>query len=289
MKNLLNTFKRQSVTNKLLIVNALFFVMLRVGQFVLEGTSPSGKVYLPFMITADLSELVMKPWSILTHMFVHAEFLHLFFNMLFLFFLGNMFERSFGGKNLLATYLTSGLGGFLLYFIALNIHPALPVKVNALGASAAVMGIFIAYAASFPERKIQLILLGSVALKWLALVYVGIDLIGLGGDNTGGHLGHLGGAAYGLLWATQRKKGRDMNGFMNKIIVFFERIFKTNRSFEVVKRPGPRGKTDEQYNYERSQVTKRIDQILDKISRSGWDSLSKSEKDFLSKHGGNVK
>ena len=72
MKNLLNTFKRQSVTNKLLIVNALFFVMLRVGQFVLEGTSPSGKVYLPFMITADLSELVMKPWSILTHMFVHA-------------------------------------------------------------------------------------------------------------------------------------------------------------------------------------------------------------------------
>ncbi|MEO0404294.1 MAG: rhomboid family intramembrane serine protease [Bacteroidota bacterium] len=241
------------------------------------------------MVTAELSELLMKPWSILTHMFTHAEFMHILFNMLFLFFLGSMFEKTFGGQKLLATYLMSGLGGFLLYFIALNLHPAMPVTSNALGASAAVMGIFIAYAASFPDRKVQLVFLGAVPLKWIAMVYIGIDLIGLGGDNAGGHLGHLGGAAYGLLWASQRKRGRDMNGFMNKIIAFFDRIFKTNRSFEVVKRPGPRGKTDEQYNYEKSQVTKRIDQILDKIGKSGWDSLSKSEKDFLSKHGGNVK
>ena len=209
--------------------------------------------------------------------------MHILLNMFMLYILGRIFEQDFGRKKTLSTYLLGGLAGAGLYILIINLYPAWGINSTATGASAAVMAIFVAYATYRPEQKFRLILVGEVAVKYLAIGYVMIDYLSLGGANTGGHVGHLGGALYGFLMATQLKKGKDMNAWFERLLDRITNLFIRTKgsSFKSKSSTSRGGKSDAQYNYEKKQRGKRLDQILDKIGRAGYDSLSKEDKEFL--------
>lgn len=284
MSNTIKSFWNASMTNKLLLINAVVFLLIRVVSGISGVNNPVGGNHLYLATSADLSVLIMRPWSVITHMFSHYDLWHFLINMMWLYFVGQMFERQFGSRKVLSTYLVGGLAGFLAYLVLGNV---LDLGGQALGASAAISAIFIAYAAYHPNQKVNLIFFGPVKIMYIAIFFLVMDFLKLGGDNTGGHIGHLGGAAYGFLLATQLKKGVDLNKWMETVLDKLTTMFKLGDRFTVIKNDAPRGrgKTDEQYNYEKNEKAKRIDQILDKIGRGGYDSLTKDEKEFLFRHG----
>lgn len=290
LDDLRNVYKRGGMTTKLILVNILVY-LFTVFLFFLTRATQAGWLIewsrgeFSLATTWYLPELIKRPWSPLTHMFAHAGFWHILFNMVFLYVLGGMFERYFGARKLLSTYLLGGFAGFLMYVVFYNLFPGLQAEGGhyALGASAAVMAIFVGYATYFPNQEIRLILIGPVKLKYLALVYVVIDYVSLSsGSNTGGHLGHLGGALFGFLLFYQLKKGRDIGEWFERFLDWLVNKVRGVKSprMRVVK-SAPRRKTDAEFNVEKLARQKRMDQILDKISKGGYDSLSKAEKEFL--------
>src|SRR5690606_2245002 len=232
--------------------------------------------------------LLRRPWSPITYMFTHELPMHLFWNMVMLWFSGQIFHAVLGDKRMLGHYLLGGLAGFAFYALGslMPDHLALGSTGPILGASAAVMSVFIGVAASRPEMQVNLFLLGPVRLKYLGLAVLVLDLIAIrGGGNTGGHLAHLGGALYGFLAARQLARGTDWSViFVVRLqggLGFLARKRRPRRRVEKRAVKPARQMTDEEYNAAKKQKQERIDAILDKISRSGYDSLSKAERDFL--------
>ncbi len=271
---------------KLIYINAgVFLLVFTIKLFFLERGSYLYDTGMTLKTTADASQLIYRPWSVFTHMFMHTGLFHILFNMVFLYFLGGMFESRFGARKLLSTYLLGGLSGFFVYFVMAHLLPEWRMMGTAEGASAAVMAVFVAYATYFPNEQIRLILIGPVKLKYLALFYVLVDYISLGGANSGGHLGHLGGALFGFLLMTQMQKGRDIGAWFEKLLDRIVDLFKKRSHMRVVKSPSKAYKTDEEFNKEKVQRQKKLDRILDKISKGGYDALSKDEKNFLGKFG----
>lgn len=280
MSDLIQKFKQASMFMKLLYVNvAVFLIVFSIS--LLMAKHPALQLEgLYLSVPAKLTTLITRPWTLFSHMFTHFGVMHVLMNMIMLYFLGKMFEDQFGKRKMLSTYLLGGLSGAVLYILIINLIPAWGINKTATGASAAVLAVFVAYAAYFPNRKLRLVFIGEVPIKYLAAGYVLFDYLSLGGDNIGGHVGHLGGALYGFLMATQLKKGNDINGWFEKILDKITNLFNGSR-LKVVKSKPTRGKSDEQYNLEKKQRAKRLDKILDKIGRGGYDSLTKDEKDFL--------
>ena len=260
--------------------------------------------------TSDLSLLLYRPWSAVTHMFAHTQVWHLVMNMLILWWMGGMFRSFFGDRRTLSTYLMGGLLGFVLYVVASNVVPTFPQGGYALGASSAVMALMVATAAYTPDSVIRLFILGPVKLKWVAAAYVVLDYVALSnGSNVGGHLGHIGGAAYGYVYMRNLQAGgRDLGAPMERLIDWVVTLFgarsKGTRPKRKKRRRGKglhsvhrsvdvdgttrRAQTDEEFNAEKKARQERIDRILDKISKVGYDQLTKEEKDFLFRNGGHV-
>lgn len=288
-------WRHGGMLKKLLIVNigvflAVWLVELAGWLFNAKGL---GEVLLyQLMGTSDPGQLLRKPWSPVTYMFTHQAPMHLFWNMVMFWFSGQLFQGLLGDKRLLGNYLLGGLAGFAFYALGalMPAHLALGSDGPILGASAAVMSVFIGVATYRPDMLVNLFLIGPVRLQYVAIAVLALDLIAIrSGSNTGGHLAHLGGALYGFLAARQLRQGTDWSG------AFVDRLYRIRRFF--VRKPGPRmrvekapgrptgRKTDAEFNQHRKQQQERIDAILDKISRSGYDSLSKAERDFLFKSG----
>jgi membrane associated rhomboid family serine protease len=275
----------------------LFIVTLSViGKLFIPELRPYAAHGFFLSTYAEPAMLVRRPWTIITHMFAHAGLFHILFNMLLLYYLGSIFQGFFGQRKLLATYLMGGLVGFLAFFLLYNGSGQLnPVGKTALGASAAVMAIFVATATYFPDMTLRLFLFGNVKLKVLALVYVVLDFVALNGmSNVGGHAGHLGGALYGFLLMTMIRKGTDLNSGMERLIDWGTRVFSGKRQgMKVAWKRSPqqsaqKRKSDAEFNREKKERQERIDAILDKISRAGYDSLTKDEKDYLFRHGQDI-
>ncbi|MEY5043556.1 MAG: hypothetical protein RJA19_783 [Bacteroidota bacterium] len=238
-----------------------------------------------------------QPWSVFTHVFLHSDVWHLVFNMLMLWWTGRMFIQELGTRRMLAVFLAGGWVGWLFYAVMLNAFPGLRTGDYALGASAAVMAVFVAVATEVPDRKVAIVLLGPVALKYLALLYVLLDYFALGdGDNAGGNLAHLGGAAFGFFWARQWQSGRDITRGLERVLdVIFGWLpggkmrvvggsaVGTGRSRMGWRRSQKpqRAKSDEEFNLEKREQEAQLDAILDKIARHGYDRLSAAEKEFL--------
>lgn len=234
--------------------------------------------------------LLRHPWTVITYMFTHQGVMHILWNMLMFWFSGQLFQGLLGERRLVGNYVLGGIAGFAVYFLGgllppdVNPGAGLPI----LGASAAVMSVFIGIASYQPDMEVGLMFAGQVKLKWVALFMLAIDLIAIKqGDNTGGHLAHLGGALYGFLAARQLKQGSDWSlAFVNgisRIGGLFGRS--SGPRMRVAKRMEQRRRVlvDEDFNAARKQKQERVDAILDKISRSGYDSLSKEEREFLFK------
>jgi hypothetical protein len=214
-------------------------------------------------------------------MFLHENIWHILFNMLVLYFSGSIFLEYLGERRFSITYILGGLTGALLYIIAFNIFPVFSPVLNvstAIGASAAVMAILIAIATYIPHYAVHLLFLGPVKLKYIALFYIVIDLLSISSSNSGGHIAHLGGAIYGYLYIKSTQRGNDLalnlNKLFNKLLVWFKAKPKMNTVYSSNKK--------RETNVSKADQS-RVDSILDKISKSGYESLSKEEKEFLFK------
>jgi len=282
LNNLKHEFKQGTVLNKLIYINVgifLLFSILGVFSFMFQfDLSPIlNRLYLP----AENSKLLSQPWAFITYMFLHNGFLHLLFNMVWLHFAGKIFLQYLSPKQLLSTYILGGISGGLLFIIAYNYIPALAIytqNAQALGASAAVLAIVVAIATYTPNYSVRFPFIGIVKLKHIAIFSVALDVLSIPKGNAGGHIAHLGGALFGYLYIKQLQKGNDYSIGFKTWLNSLSNLFKPKSKLKTVhKRP----KTDKQFNTEKSAQQKAVDLVLEKISKSGYESLSKEEKATL--------
>ena len=299
-------YRTGTIITRLIIINIAVFVLVNVSGFLMylfnAGVRPTFYQDLIhfFCISSDWKYLLTHPWGILTNMFLHEGFWHLLWNMLFLFWFGNIVSDFIGNHRILPIYLMGGLSGGLLFFLSAQFLPYGQHGVFALGASGAVMAIVVAAGVIAPEYIMRLLLIGDVKLKYVVAVLVFLDLISIANDiNTGGHFAHLGGAAFGGLFITQLRKGNDLavpisqqldniqHFFTTKFpnLILFKSNKKTPRPKVVFKKTvNKKKKTDNTTSPSPSAAAvnqDKIDEILDKIKEKGYDSLSKEEKEYL--------
>jgi len=289
-----NLFKNKGVITKLILVNVSIFVVIGLIEVIFTLFKlPIGVFHqyitLNLSISAIPSEVIVKPWTLITYMFMHSRFFHILVNMLMLYWFGRIFTDFLGNKKLFDVYISGGLAGALIYLIAYQTIPLLSDNyplLGMVGASASVIAIIIATATYFPNYSVFLLFFGQVKLKYLAIVLVVIDVLSLKDGNTGGHFAHLGGALFGFIYAYQLKKGIDIGKWVSGIIDFFTSIGKkTDRprkvKFKVVSDNEPTVKYTTKPSVKNDEEQVKIDKILDKIAKSGYDSLSTVEKDLL--------
>jgi membrane associated rhomboid family serine protease len=272
------TFKLGSKLNLLIGINvAVFLVMgfINVLQFLTGNTSGFGSFNLSnyLALPAYLPQLLKHFWTPFTYMFVHAGIFHILFNMLWLYWMGQIFEEFLGKKRTLGLYLLGGLAGGALYIISYNIFPVFSqtaeLYIPMVGASASVMAIAAAAATIVPNYTIFLRFIGPVRLKWIVLVLVVIDFLSIGGGNAGGEIAHLGGALFGFLYVKQIQKGNDW-------IAAISALFMPKPKLKVVSNNSNKGKSAGDMPRQ-----EEIDKILDKISKTGYENLSTHEKEIL--------
>ncbi|MGV3510259.1 MAG: rhomboid family intramembrane serine protease [Sphingobacteriaceae bacterium] len=253
-------------------INTIVFLvlgLLRLEWLFTRNITATTWLQLNLSVPAYPESLLYKPWTVVTYMFTHVDIFHFFFNMLVLYWFGRIFEDFLNQKQFTFTYLAGGLFGALLFILFYNIFPAFEeAKYNSilLGASGSVMAIVAATATLLPDYSIRLLLFGDVRLKYLALIYVLIDVISIAGVNPGGSIAHLGGAFLGFIFIKQLQSGND-----------WSKLFQRRKRLKVVKG------NPTTFNSSKIPEQELIDQILDKISRSGYESLTKQEKEQLFK------
>ena len=287
LKDLKQQYILGGVTEKLIYWNVILFAI----PWILKGVLALFGIKFGFVqyisLSSNPADLLWKPWTIISYAFFHAGFLHILFNLIILNFVSRLFMTYFTQKQLLSLYLLGAIFAGFIYIASYLIFPAL-IRQEAIliGASGAVMAVLFAVAAFNPYMEIRLLLIGRVKIWHIALVYLVIDLISLSSANVGGHIAHLGGALFGYLFSSQIKNGTDItktfSAFMDYVVNFFSGTKKT--TFKKVHK-NTTYTTPKQNPKDKSQ--QQIDAILDKISKSGYDSLTKEEKEFLFKAGKN--
>ena len=281
------------MSEKLIGINVAVFVLFfffRTLAFLFGFNSDFLLEWLVF--PKELGEFIFKPWSIITYAFLHSGIWHLLSNMLILYFSGVYFLNYFSPKKLLNFYFLGAIFGALVYMASYNLFPAFQGTGRSylIGASAAVMSILVGIATHIPHMRVRLILIGSIKLWWIAAFLVIIDIIQIPISNPGGHLAHLGGAGFGYLYAKQLGKGNNIASGFEKFLDWFGSLFsskpatqrKSNLKTVHKRKPGASaasGFSTKAQNKKEQQ--EKIDAILDKISKSGYDSLTKQEKDYL--------
>lgn len=283
-----NFFSRGSVLAKLIGINLAFFILvslIRVIFFLADAPSAYDGIINWFGVPSDAGRLLARPWTAITYMFLHFDFFHIFFNMIMLYIGGRIFKDFLGEDRLTGTYIIGGLAGALFFIVSYNIFPVFRDWVSmsvAVGASASVLAIFIAVATYMPNYQLPLILLGPIRLKYIAIFFIVIDLISIDKTNSGGHLAHLGGALWGFTYIALLKNGKDPGRWLSTWIKALGSIFRRKPRMRV-EYSSQKPVSDEEYNKRMADQQKRMDEILDKISRQGYDSLSKEEKEILFK------
>ncbi|MDX1543084.1 MAG: rhomboid family intramembrane serine protease [Christiangramia sp.] len=284
-------FKIQTatVTEKLIAVNVLVFILFflfRTLAYLFQ--LPSDFLLEWFVFPKDPGEFILKPWSIITYSFLHSGIWHILSNMLILYFSGIYFLNYFSPKRLLNYYFLGVIIGALVYMLSYNLFPAFQGTGRSylMGASAGVMAVLIGIATHIPNMRVRLMLIGSIKFWWIAAFLVVLDIIQIPMGNAGGHLAHLGGAALGYLYTTQLQKGNDIGKWFESLMDGIASLFKPREKKATMKTVHRSGKTTTSRSRHTNTTDsddkqKKVDAILDKISKSGYDSLSKAEKDFL--------
>jgi membrane associated rhomboid family serine protease len=290
--NLKRFFREGSVLANLIIVNVSVWVLVQVVRVIFflfdqpDSILATTAIIRIFGVPAYLESLVSKPWTVVTYMFLHIDLWHILFNMLWLYWFGRIFQEYLGNKKLLTVYLLGGIAGALVYVAAFNLFPvffrALMIS-YALGASASVMAIVSAISFYVPNYTVNLLFLGRVKIIYLAIALFVFDFFMIPTGNAGGHIAHIGGALFGFFYILIRKQqGQNFQSSSFDPGSFFRKKKKTESS------PFDRGRpvSDEEYNREKASKQDRIDAILEKISKGGYDSLTREEKEYLFKSSG---
>jgi membrane associated rhomboid family serine protease len=280
------TFRNGSNLTRLIYINIAVFVLLTIVAvigFLLNDTFISGKALDLFSVPASFNALILRPWTLITYMFTHKDIWHILFNMLWLYWFGRIFLEYLDGRKLVAVYLLGGICGALVYILSFNIFPVFTGIVAdsvAIGASASVMAVVISIAAYVPDYTMNLLLLGRIKIKYMALAIFILTSILDFSVNSGGKLAHIGGAFFGYFYIMNLRHGHDIGKGINRIIDFFATLFKPRKKLRVTHKKVP----DEfEYNKIKAEHQKRINRILDKISKGGYDSLTREEKETLFK------
>lgn len=296
-------FSHGNSLTRIILVNVAVFVVLTLLRLILVPTAGAGvydAVREFFSISADWKHNLTHPWVFITHMFLHEGLWHILWNMILLYWFGRIVGDLLGDKRILPIYLICGLAGGLTYFGMANVQETWAFGGYALGASAAFMGIIAVAGMTAPDYTISLLFLGSVRLKYIVMFFVFLDVFAISWSqpNTGGSFGHLGGAVMGFVLATQLQRGNDLTapvaGWIQQISAFFNNIFSNERPKPrmAYKNPKVKQKAKKSSGGGRSRGNhasdthdlshqEKLDAILDKIKQSGYDSLSKKEKEFL--------
>ncbi len=278
------SFKKGSPLTRLIYINLAFFVLVNLVEvfYYLLNRHPSYPNFLLlFAVPADLGQLASRPWSIITYMFLHKNFLHILFNILWLYWFGKVFLEYLDARKLVGVYLLGGLSGAVLYIAAFNFFPVFSQELGlsyALGASAAVMAIVIAIAAYVPNYTMHLLFLGRVKIIYIAIIGFLITSVFDFSINTGGKIAHIGGGLFGYLYVLRYKQGKDMTRGINRLLEGLFSLFKPKPKIRVTHRNTD---TDLDYNARKVDEQKEVDRILDKIAKSGYSSLSNKEKEIL--------
>ena len=283
--NLVGQYKQLSIVLKIIVINTLIFLIFYLGSFFFK-LSPSTLVSW-FVLPTGFLEIVFQPWSFVTYAFLHAGFWHLFWNMYLLYWFGLYVLNLFTSKRFLTIYLLGALNGGLFYVLAYNLFPVFNnISSNLMGASAAVLAIVIFIATYTPDAIVRIFTF-LIKLWQIGLVMVLLDLFQLpSSGNAGGLIAHMGGAIFGYVYAIHLKKGNDIGIWFENFMDLLVNLFKSNKykHFKQVHKT----KQSAPKNTKRNPTTNhqiKIDRILDKIGKSGYDSLTKAEKDFLFKAG----
>ena len=281
--------RRDNALSQLLLLNVLVFVALvlvRVGLFlVTQGRVPYQPILEWLAVPSEPLRLLTRPWTLLTYSFLHVDFFHILFNLLNLYWFGSLVREYLGDRKLVSLYVLGALAGAALYLLAFNLIPVFQARPAILyGASASVTAIIVGAATLLPDYTFNLILLGPVRIKYIAAVVVVVSIAGIDGGNPGGEIAHLGGALLGFLFIKQLQRGRDLGrpvqavgDWVGAVLSGRPRLRVTHRGSSSAAASAPR-----KANLPKPEQ-EDIDAILDKISRSGYESLSKDEKQRLFK------
>ena len=280
-------FQQFNVAEKLIAFNVIFFVLpLLVNTFLFLFKIPIDSYTVWFELSSSFSELVFKPWTLISYSFLHSGFFHLFFNMYIFLFTSRLFLNLFKSNSLLNVYFLGVIFGGLLFLFSYNFFPAFEnSKPYMIGSSAGVMSLLIFMSTYSPNLEVRLIIF-NVKLLYIGIAFMMLDVIQIPYGNAGGHIAHLGGALLGFFYANKLKNGVDIGLPFERIIFKLFNLFQFNKTKMNVAYKNKSNKKFSGRNDNNSKThQKKIDEILDKISSSGYESLSKKEKDFLFKAG----
>ncbi|NNF33399.1 MAG: rhomboid family intramembrane serine protease [Saprospiraceae bacterium] len=283
------SFRSGNMITRVIIITSAVSLLFIILKAFLRGDPGMQLSFIQFFaLPGNPFSLLIKPWTLFTHLLIHADIWHLLWNMLFLYWFGRIVGDMIGDQRILPLYLLGGLVGAFAYLISYQLLGY--IGSYALGASAAVMAIVVCAGAIAPDYVMRLILIGDVKLKYIVFFVVLIDIIGVtGSSNTGGHIAHLGGALFGFFYVRQLREGTDLalpvNNLLNKIGNFFQgggSRPKKGKSTLNVKYRSER-KTERKRPTSKDEVSfqAKLDNILDKIKESGYESLTEEEKEFL--------
>jgi membrane associated rhomboid family serine protease len=271
--------KNASTLTRLIVINIIVFLFANILTHI-PGCAFIVNDYLA--LPATFKGLLFRPWTLFTYMFVHEEPMHIIYNMLWFYWFGIVFVDFMSNKRLLYTYILGGISGGILFLLFSTVTGGIyPL----IGASAGIMAVIVATAILVPDYEFNLLFFGRVKIKYLAIAAFLLTSIVDFTSNTGGKVSHIGGAIYGIFYMLQYKKGTDYAEIVSDFFKRIGRLFAFAKAGARIKRkntmygvPGGRTKTASA-----DEKQKKIDKILDKISHSGYDALTKEEKDFLFK------
>lgn len=285
MSQLQHLWKTSNAATRIIIINIAAYVLINVPIAILHLMNAGGAInnLMSWLaLSGDLGRLLFRPWTLFSHMFIHSGIFHLAFNLLSLYFIQQLFSRYFDDRRFINVYFVGGLSGALVFLLSVNVFPVFasdPLAYTAVGASAAVMAVLVAVCTYRAQDEVFLFGIVKMQLRWVAVLFVLLDIIGISGGNEGGHLAHLGGALFGFLWGMNLSKGRDLAAWFDAVQNVF--TWKPSAKKSPLSVAHKQKFSDDEWNQSKKARQARVDEILDKISRSGYDSLSKDEKALL--------
>lgn len=282
-------FSRSTMLMKLVWINIAVFVLLRITAIVCMFAGTPGfleEVMRQVQLPSHLSTLATRPWTVITYMFSQYDVLHILFNLLWFYWFGTLFRMVSTPRQMLALYIYGGLGGAVMFLLAYNLIPTFAYTHGWLiGSSASVIAIVTATAILMPDFRMHLLFIGSVSLKWIAIATIGLVLIGVTGSNAGGEFAHIGGVIVGAWYGLMMKRGQDITRPLNRLFDMFVNGWHSITSIRL------RNKTPKSsYKYQSSSASSpsiddddraQLDEILDKIKKSGYAALTPEERKRL--------
>ncbi len=271
---ILQQIKTANIAEQFIYINIIVFVVTLLSRVLSQLMKWNENLFINwFSLPSNIDSFLSQPWALISYGFLHADFLHILFNSILLFYIGNLFLDFFSKRDFIIYYISGIVFGGIIYLLSYTYFPSLKDSHSVLvGASAGVTAILIGLATKIPNYGLQIRFIGAIKLWHIAVAFVLLDLIQLPVSNSGGHLAHLGGAIVGFFLTNQINKGETLKHL-------FSNIFKSKKEGPlktVYRNPNP------QQNIKKSSLQQeKIDKILDKISKSGYETLSQEEKDFL--------